>query len=246
MTTHLILVHSPLLGPSTWGPVAAELGRAGYDVRVPDLSGTILGGPPYCRPQAEIIARSAASDPPVLIAHSAAGSLLATAGTMIGRVRGYILVDARLPTPGRSWAETVSPERAAQRREMADSRGWLPPWPQWWGDDVLARLLPDQAAREAFTSGCPDLPLAMFEEVQPPAPRWPDAPGGYLRLSDSYEDYASNAREFGWPLIRLASHHLALLTDPGLVASSLGELLSHLGTAVPGQPGSPTDHTMKG
>lgn len=229
MTTHLILAHSPLLGPSTWEPVAAELARAGYRVSVPDLSGTVAAGPPYGRPQAEIIARSEDGDPPVLVAHSAAGSLLATAGMMIGQVRAYIFVDARLPTPGRSWAQSVSPEHAARRRELADSRGWLPPWPQWWHADLLAGLLPDRAAREAFTADCPDLPLAMFEEAQPPAPQWPDAPGAYLRLSESYEDYAASARELGWPVITLARHHLALLTDPSLVAGSLGELISQLG-----------------
>jgi hypothetical protein len=101
---------------------------------------------------------------------------------------------------------------------------------------VLAGLLPDRAAREAFAADCPELPLAMFEEAQPPAPRWPGAPGGYLRLSESYEDYAASAREFGWPVITLASHHLALLTDPSLVAGSLGELISQLGTATPRQP----------
>ncbi|HEY1701330.1 MAG TPA: hypothetical protein VGG75_16625 [Trebonia sp.] len=64
MTTHLIFAHSPLLGPSTWEPVAAELARAGYRVSVPDLSGTVAAGPPYGRPQAEIIARSEDGDPP--------------------------------------------------------------------------------------------------------------------------------------------------------------------------------------
>lgn len=227
MATHLVLIHSPLLGPGTWEPVAAKLAGAGYDVSIPDLSGTIATGPPYCQPQAEIIARSAtASDAPVLIAHSAAGSLLATAGTVIGQVSAYIFVDARLPTPGRSWAETASPEQVAQRRELADSRGWLPPWPRWWGDDLLAGLLPDQAVRDSFAADCPELPLAMFEEAQPPAPRWPDAPGGYLRLSESYAGYAASARELGWPVVERASHHLALLTDPGLVAGSLRELIS--------------------
>jgi hypothetical protein len=51
--------------------------------------------------------------------------------------------------------------------ELSDlvPRGWLPPWPQWWGDEALAELIPDQEARRHFAEGCPRLPLAMFEEI---------------------------------------------------------------------------------
>jgi hypothetical protein len=68
----------------------------------------------------------------------------------------------------------------------------------------------------------------MFEEVHPPAPRWPAAPGAYLRLSEGYEGEAARARELGWPVAELISHHLALLTDPGPVAASLRELIGRL------------------
>ena len=67
---------------------------------------------------------------------------------------------------------------------MADGQGWLPPWPQWCGDEVLAELTPD--------------------------------PG---------------ARQNGWPVTELASHHLAPVTDPDLVAGSLRDLLSQLQAA---------------
>jgi hypothetical protein len=65
----------------------------------------------------------------------------------------------------------------------------------------------------------------MFEELYPPAPRWPDAPGGYLQLSEAYGDDAARARELGWPVRRQLSHHLALLTAPGQVAGELRELI---------------------
>ncbi len=45
----------------------------------------------------------------------------------------------------------------------------------------------------------PRLPLAMFEEVHPPAPQWPDAPAAYLQLSEAYQDWAAKAQELGWP-----------------------------------------------
>jgi hypothetical protein len=110
-----------------------------------------------------VIADSAAGQPPILIGHSRAGPPLATAGMMLEEgVKGYVFVDSRLPAPGRSWMETVSPGLAARMREMAELQGWLPPWPQWWGEEELAALLPDPAVRR---SGRP----AAFRNRVPPA-----------------------------------------------------------------------------
>ena len=91
--------------------------------------------------------------------------------------------------------------------------------------EALAELLPDPGTRERFTAGCPPLPLAMFTEAHPPAPHWPDVPCAYLRLSEAYEDEAARAAGLGWPVTRLASHHLALLTDPAEVAEAISQLL---------------------
>ncbi len=251
MAARLLLVHSPLVGPATWNLVAADLAGGGCEVGVPDLTGTVTAGPPYCLRQAEVIARSASGRPAILIGHSGAGPLLAAAAAIMDQVRGYVFADAGLPIPGQTWMETVPPELAAQLREMADDQGWLPPWPQWWGDETLAGLIPDPAARRHFTAGCPRLPLAMFEEVHPLVPQWPDAPAAYLQLSEAYQDEAAKARELGWPVAERISHHLAPLTDSALVAASLRVLLDQLphsggvgkvsrsgGGAVRTQPGS--------
>ncbi|HUZ37110.1 MAG TPA: alpha/beta hydrolase [Streptosporangiaceae bacterium] len=236
MPVPLVLVHSPLVGPAAWEPVAAVLAGQGHEVTVPDLTGTLTAGPPYCSRQAGVIARSAPAGPVMLIGHSGAGTLLAGAGSMLDRVQGYIFADAGLPIPGRSWLETMPAELAAQVREMADPEGWLPPWSDWWGDDELAGLLPDPGIRQRFAAGCPRLPLAMFGERHSPADL--AAPAGYLRLSEAYDGEAARARSLGWPVIEQASHHLGLLTDPGLVADSLLELLRYLhDTAPSGRPG---------
>jgi hypothetical protein len=121
--------------------------------------------------------------------------------------------------------ETVPPELAAQVREMADDQGWIPPWPQWWGDEVLTGLIPDPVTRRHFAAGRPRLPLAMFDEVHLPVPQWPDAPAAYLQLSEAYADQAAKARELGWPVAERMSHHLAPLTDPALIAESLCDLI---------------------
>jgi len=124
MSARLVLVHSPLVGPATWAPVAADLAGHGFQVSVPDLTGTVSAGPPFAPRQAEEIARSAPDQPAVLVGHSGAGPLLAAASAVHGQVRGYVFVDAGLPTPGQAWMDTVPPELADQLREMTDSHPW--------------------------------------------------------------------------------------------------------------------------
>jgi hypothetical protein len=231
MAARVVLVHSPLVGCASWDPVAADLAGCGYEVGVPDLTGTVTAEPPYCLRQAEVIARGASGQPAILVGHSGAGPLLAAAGALIGQVRGYVFVDAGLPIPGQSWMDTVPPELAAQVRDMADAHGWLPPWPQWWGEEAMAELIRDPEERRRFADGCPRLPLAMFEETHPPAPGWPDAPGAYLLLSEAYRDEAARARELGWPVAEQMTDHLALLTQAGRIAGALRELI---GVVTPG------------
>src|SRR5690606_4988500 len=157
----------------------------------------------------------------VLVGHSAAGPLLPACGALLAsprgasrRVAGYLFVDAPLPAPG-SWFDTAPPELAATLRALAGSDGRLPRWSDWWPPEVMLRLLPDPALREAFCDELPRVPLAMFEEVRPPLGGWPDAPCAYLQLSDSYADDAVEAARRGWPVEHLDAHHLAMLTHPG-------------------------------
>ena len=149
--------------------------------------------------------------------------MLAVAGAMLDHARGYIFVDAELPTPGHSLmaAGTVPPQVAARLRAMADAQGRLPPWPHWWGEEALAEIIRDPGMRQRFVADCPQVPLAMLEEVQPPAPQWPDAPAAYLQLSEEYQGEAAKAAKLGWPVVQRISHHLAPLTDPAPTAVSL-------------------------
>ena len=92
--------------------------------------------------------RQRAGQPVILIGYSRAGPLLATAGAMLGeRVRGYIFVDARLPAPGRSWMETVTPGLAARLREMAGRAGPAAA--------VAAMVGQGGTGRASARSGCP-------------------------------------------------------------------------------------------
>jgi hypothetical protein len=75
MEARPLLVHSPLIGSGAWEPIAKELAGDGYAVAVPDLTGTLVAGPPYHLRQARVIADSAGGRPAVLIVgHSGAGA----------------------------------------------------------------------------------------------------------------------------------------------------------------------------
>lgn len=213
------------MGPTTWSGVAPLLGDRGYDVLIADLRGPLADRPPYSPRQVDVIARCAAGEPTILIGHSGAGALLAPAGLAAHDVLGYMFVDAGLPIPGRSQMSTMPPDLADQLRQMTGQDGWLPPWPQWWGDDGLTELVPDVGTRQRFVAECPKLPFALFTEV---LPEGRDLPGAYLRLSEAYDEPAAQASERGWPLIELASHHLAPLTDPATVADAMLTLVGPL------------------
>jgi len=82
--------------------------------------------------------------------------------------------------------------------------------------------------RARFADTCPPLPMAMFEEIQPPAPGWPDAPCAYLRLSDAYQEPADQARELGWLVNEVPSQHLGVLTDAERILDPLIDLVDKL------------------
>ncbi|GAA2029519.1 hypothetical protein GCM10009839_31340 [Catenulispora yoronensis] len=238
----LILVHSPLVGPSTWRPVAEALNAGGFEARTPSLLG-LAGGPgPYAARFAEAVVAKAdaavaagAAEPGggiVLAAHSGAGAHLpaiaeAVARSGAGPVLGAAFVDARLPRPGRSDFDTSPPEFADTLTAMARD-GLVPPWNEWFPPETLASLIPDEAQREVFLAELHPVALAYFQEPAPATPTWPDVPCAYLQLSETYQDQADQAASLGWLTSRLPAHHLAVLTDPGPVAVFLSEFAQSL------------------
>jgi len=218
--SHVVLVHSPLVGPSSWEPVAALLREDGFAVTVPGL---LAGAPPYYPAFARTIAE-AVPDGGVLVAHSGAGALLTLAADLAGKdgrhVAGLIYVDALLPYPGRTWFDTAPPELGEHLRGLAVD-GVLPPWDEWFPAEVIDGLLPDAAGRRAFSADLPRLPLAYFAETAPLAA---DRPGAYLRLSGGYRGEAAEAESRGWPVVVAETDHLAVVTRPGLVAGHVREL----------------------
>jgi hypothetical protein len=224
----LTLVHSPLVGPGTWDTLAPAIRLRGHEVAVPDLTGTLASGPPYVGHQVRLVAEVVGDRRTVLVGHSGAGPLLPAMAEALAAVDGCLFLDAGLPAPGSSWFDTAPTELAERLFNLA-SEGWLPPWPDWWGEEALAELLPDDQRRARFVAGCPRLPIAMLEEIRPAHSSWDGSACGYLRLSDGYAEEAARARALEWPVARLPGHHLSVLTDPDLVAETVLELARKVG-----------------
>jgi len=228
-----VLVHSPLVGPLTWGPVAAELHGRGYPVVVPALRAGETAGPPYWRQH--VTAAMAALDgldatwPLVLVGHSGGGVLLPAIAAAAGRpVAAYLFVDADLPHDGRSRLGRFADAADADAFRAAATGGLIPTWTE----DDLAKVIPDFGLRSAFVAELRPLPLAVYEEPIPvPAP-WPDAPGGYLQFSAPYDTAAAEARTLGWPLLAMPSGHFQMLVDPAGVTDALLDLLARLGVSL--------------
>jgi hypothetical protein len=96
-------------------------------------------------------------------------------------------------------------------------------------DDV-----PEDAQRHQLVNALRPRGLPFFTEPLP-APGdgepggWPDAPCGYLRLTDPYTGPARTAKARAWTVTEHLGHgHFAALTDPAGTAAALINLLAAL------------------
>jgi GNAT superfamily N-acetyltransferase len=232
MPKTVVLIHSPLVGPLTWAPVAEELGRRGAPAVVPSLRPALAGGADFCRGIAQCVAAAVARAGPaetlVLVGHSAAGAFLpAIRAALPQRVAAYVFVDARLPQKDASLLDASQPDFAQSLRAMAHD-GQLPPWSEWFGPDAMREVVPDDALRQQFLGELGPVPLRLFEEPIPVFAGWPDAPCGYLSLSGAYEPEVEQARAAGWPTARLEGEHLHMLVDPPAVAGAILDLVAQM------------------
>jgi len=223
----VVLLHSPFLGPSSMRPLADELASDGVAVLLVDLQMTVNEAPVHQRLMgafADALQDSGVEGPLVLVGHSGAGPLLpGFAYALETEVAGLVFVDSDLPTPGRSWRDTVDPELARQVKASVRG-GKLPRWDRWFPEDPL-RLVPAEL-REEMRDEAPEVSWEFLKE-QRPIVEWA-GPCGYVLLSAVYEDEAGKAEALGWPVERVESHHLAAATSPSQVAAALKSVISRL------------------
>jgi hypothetical protein len=233
MDSLVVLVHSPLVGPFTWSLVAQHLQAVvGCDVLAPTLSDSGETPPAYWQQHAASVQRALASIPqerPVaLVGHSGAGALLPALARAAGHpVTAYLFVDAGLPHPGHSHLDEMEasiPAFAHELRAHLAAGGRYP----HWSDEDLREDLPDGQARQRMLAEVRPRPLSFFEEVMPDIPRWPEAPSGYLLLSQGYRPVLEQAQAAGWPSRTFHAGHFHMLVDPAAVAGALLELMQQI------------------
>jgi hypothetical protein len=197
----VLLLHSPLLGPSSWAAVAARL----PDAVVPDLRPGLVP-PYYASLSAAACIDLSGAHAVTLVAHSRAGPLVPSVCAVLGRaVSSVVLVDARLPHPGRSWLSTVAPAQADRLRSLVTD-GLLAPWNTWFPDADFGVELGE----------LPRVPWDMVTETAPPL-GLPPVPRRYIQLSAGYADVADRAAADGFDVLRADPGHLAPMTAPALV-----------------------------
>jgi hypothetical protein len=223
----LVLLHSPLAGPASWGGLPDALRAAGREVITIDVRED--DAPPYATRYVASAAgqvNAAAPASAVLVAHSGAGALLpamAIAQRAAHRpVRGYLFVDAVLPRwmPGNrlDLLRAESSAAAAELKADLEAGGRFPTWT----DDELAETVADQAQRQAVIKDLRPRGLDFFTEALPLPVDWPDAPCGFVRTSAAYDVHARAAAARGWTVCQREGGHFAGCDDPaGLAAAVL-------------------------
>jgi pimeloyl-ACP methyl ester carboxylesterase len=221
-----VLIHSPLVGPTTWSPLAEELERRGREAVVPSLLGVADAPPPQWRHVPEAVrAATRAGGPAVLVGHSGSGLLLPViADALRGEVDALIFVDSFLPPASGSLA-LAPPESIEQLRALASDR-LLPPWSSWFGEGAMRELVPDESLRAALGAEMPRLPLSYFEASVPLPAGWGARPCGYLLFTaEAYGPSAAEARDRGWRVAEVQGvQHLAMATHPVAATDALLDL----------------------
>ena len=158
-----VLVHSPLVGPTTWRRLADSLQAGGHDVVVPDLRAAAVAGDVEAVISTVVAAIPAEWPAPVVVGHSGAGPMLSSVAQRVGGKRSTVVfVDAGLP-PCEAQA-TPSGDFLEYLRALA-SDGLLPKWSTWWGEGVMEVLVPDADRRGELDAEMPQVSLAQVRDI---------------------------------------------------------------------------------
>jgi hypothetical protein len=225
----IALIHSPFTGPNFWRPLAAVLPQA----LVIDYGG--VSGPDWYDGAAGRICADADDRPWTAVLHSGAGGFAPSLAAHATHLKGVVFVDAVLPHPGRSAAEMAPPAQIDQLRGVTRD-GLLAPWDRWFPPGLLQAWIPDDDARDAALADMPRVPFAFLEAPMPDDARWESLPSAFLQLSDGYARNAARAEGRGWPVARLASSHLGMVSEPDTVATALVTLQAAQASASNSRP----------
>ena len=233
MAPSIALIHSPLTSAAVWGAVPDALRALGARVAVPEVLDD--DEPPYASHFVARVAQQlhldAEGEHLVLVGHGAAGPLLpqiAFARQSSGTpVAGYVFVDAVLPRTMKAatrleLVEAEDPVAGVELSHHLTSGGRY----REWTDGELADTVTNAADRALLLAGLRPRGLDFFTEPLPVPEDWPDAPCGYLQLSEAAAAAARTAELRSWTFCRVDAHHFWSLTDPDAFAATLLPLLT--------------------
>lgn len=221
----LLLVHSPLVGPSSWTRLATSAADRGIETIVPDLTGVAESPPPRWSTFVDLACDAVSPlDRVVIVGHSGAGTMLPViADRLNDRVSALIFVDAVVP-PAEGVHQTPTGLQAMLDEQTTE--GQLTPWLEWWPTDVIETLLPSAADRETLAADMPSLARDFYDDAIPMPDSWTGWSCAYLQLSEAYDDDRERATRFGWPSVVLDSSHLGIFTSPTETLDALLTLVS--------------------
>ena len=218
-TESLLLVHSPLLGPSSLARLADAATSAELPVALPDLTSIAKSANPhtdFCRIAIE--AGRELGNPPLVVGHSGAGAFLPAIGSGIGTVASLVFVDAVVPPV--EGTHRTSPAMLKMLDSVTDG-GVLRRWIDWWPEETVAGLLPNEKDRAELAADMPRLSRSFYDVDVAVPQDWSQARCVYLMLSDAYEAERRDAAERGWPTASMDADHLAPHTQPERVLCEL-------------------------
>lgn len=226
-TAAFVLVHSPLVGSSTWSLVANQLRDQQIDTVVPTLVDSDVVQFPYWQQHANSVVHELASLPAdrplILVGHSGAGPLLPAIRQVLAQpVLAYLFVDAGVPQDGASRLELLATESvpiATQLQQELEAGARFPAWT----DADLRTVIPDAIQRRQLLLELRPRALPFFTEPIPVFHGWPDARCAYLQFTSSYDSYTMQAHHAGWPVFTIEAGHFHMLVAPEVVANLLVE-----------------------
>jgi hypothetical protein len=207
-----LLIHSPLVGPSSLAPLAAAAADVNIRVSLPDLTSMAESDSPpedFCR--LAVDAGRKMDNAPLVVGHSGAGAFLPAIGSAIGDVVGLVFVDAVLP---RTEGVHSTPLAMSEMLDSVTDDDLLRRWLDWWPEDTITSLVPNEVDRAELAADMPRVPRSFYDHDVEVPPGWSETDCGYLLLSEAYESEWRDAAARGWPTARLDSDHLAPRTQP--------------------------------
>lgn len=151
VSSTLVMVHSPLVGSSSWRPLADVARARGLDVVRPDLTGVVDAARPQWRSLVDTAVDSTSGRADlVVVGHSGAGAFLPAIGHCLkDRLQAVVFVDAIVPP-------VVGEHRTSERfLGFLDDKtvdGRLLAWLDWWPPEVVSELVRSSEQLEELRS----------------------------------------------------------------------------------------------